>query len=500
MNRLLTHLTLCAFLWAPICLAHEGHNDAFSEGAESESAKEIEVDEQGIKALGLKMGTADTASVNDILRATGEVKAAETNFFDVNAPVSGAVRAVYVQQNDAVRRGQPLAMIHSIEVAQALSNLIAEKTKTNGDIERVKTQYRSEITLQEKEVQITQSEYQRQESLFKEGIASKKAFQVASNEYEKSKVKLSALRTKQSQEILLLRRQLEAQIKNIKGQLKIMGVSGAVADKAVAGATVTADLPILSPVSGVVTFRDMTLGERVDPNKRLFSIVDLTPIWVMIDVYQEKLPQIHLDQSVKIVVPSGQSLEGAISSIDTNVDPVKKTVHVRVVAENAQGILKPGAFVTAEIVLGSTLSGRVVVPGTAVVERGGKHLVYMRHESHFEPVEVQVGQETRGKIEILSGIDRGDQIVIDGARQLLAQSMIKGHSEEHSGKGHDEHGAHGEHEEAMKDKTRPEVMMVIMFLSGIAATIAAVGAFSFLRRRSKRDMSSTKETRAKIDA
>lgn len=484
---------LTSLLLMPAAFAHGDHGDAFSESGEAKGAKEVEVDEQGIKALGIKLAKVSTGYVDEVLKATGEVKPAETRAFDVTAPIAGSVRQVYASQNDSVRSGQVLATIHSIEVAQMLTDLVSEKTKITSDIEKLKTQYQSEITLLHKELELSSSEYQRQKQLFEEGIAARKTYLQAANEHEKNKVRLATVKTKEAQETALLKKQLQLHIKNIKGQLAIMGIPAASADRALAGGSVTADLAIRSPVSGIVTFREVTLGERVEPSKKLFSVVDLSPIWVVIDVFQEQLPKIRLGQSVKVISPSLQTMQGKISSIDSNVDPIKKTVHVRVVAENQLGTLRPGAFVNAEIVLGSTPSGNIVVPSMAVVESAGKHMVYQRHEKHFEPTEVQIGKETNGKTEIVSGIKPGSEIVVEGARQLLAQGMLKARAEEHEGPGHDEHDAHGEHEETMEHATKPEVSMITMFMAGLATACAAIGSIFLIRMRFRKKTTIVRE-------
>lgn len=501
----------------PMALAHEGHNDAFAGGAGS-GPVEVEVDEQGIKALGIKTSAASAGKIDDLLKATGEVRAAETNSFDVSVPVSGAVRAVYVKQNDSVKKGQSLGLIHSIEVAQTLSGLLAERTKTRGEIERVKTQYAGEITLQDKEVQLTKAEYERQESLFKEGIAAKKAYQEAQGDYEKAKVKLSTLKTKLVQEINLQNEQLKAHIQNVKGQLEIMGISSRDADRALSGHDVTADLPISSPVDGVVTFRDVTVGERVDPAKKLFSIVDLSPIWIMLDVFQEELPRIAIGQSVKVSTPAGNEIRGSISSIDSNVDPEKKTVHVRVVSENPGGTLRPGTFVQAQILIGSVESAGVVVPNGAILESEGKHFVYTRHDDHFEPKEVEVGQQNPSIAEITSGLDVGDDVVVQGAKQLLAQGILgakstgrhedgaESESDQHGAestghKGHEHsHDNHGAHVASMETISKPEVLMVMMFLAGAVTTSVIGAALVFFRKKKYLKVNSTKEIRAKVDA
>lgn len=491
MKKIALVLALTYFLAVPASLAHGDHDDSFSEGGTEGGAKEVEVDQQGIKALGIKLGKVSTGSVDDVLKATGEVKPAETREFEVTAPVAGAVRNVFAKQNDTVRSGQVLATIHSVETAQMLTDLVSEKTKITSEIEKLKTQYQSDITLQKNEVELLALEYQRQEQLFNEKIAAHKTYQQAFYDYERAKVKLSTLKTKELQDIALLQKQLKLYINNVKAQLKIMGISSKSADTALAGGTVSADLSIKSPVSGVVTFREVTLGERVEPSKKLFSVVDLSPIWIVIDVFQEQLQKIRIGQSVKVISPSSKTMQGIISSIDSNVDPVKKTVHVRVVAENKDGALRPGAFVNAEIVLGSTPSGNVFVPSDAVIESAGKHVVYGRHEKHFEPAEVEIGKVTNGKTEVLSGLKPGEEIVVEGARQLLAQGMLSARAEEHKGEGHDEHDAHGEHAKTMEPASKPEVTMIMMFMAGLATACATIASVFLIRMRLARSARTT---------
>lgn len=500
--RKLAPLFLLLYLLAPSAvLPHEGHNDAFKEGG-SQTAEPVEVDAQGVEALGIKTSTASPGTIQNILKATGEVKAAETNAFDVNALVSGTVRSVYAKHGDQVRKGQLLATIHSMEVADHLTDLITERNKIQADIDRTRMQYQSEISLQQKEVELTDLEYKRQQSLLQEKIAALKTFQQAKNDYEKAKVKLVSLKSRQAQEIQLLRKQLQATTVNMKAQLKIMGISSSAVDRALAGGGVTADLPIMSPVNGVVTLRDVSIGQRVEPGKQIFSIVNLNPIWVMVDVFQEQIPSIRLGQQVQLKTASEQSVMGTISSIDSIVDPVKKTLHVRIVANNSSGILRPGMFVTAEIEVGQTTSGNIVLPSTAIVDSGDKHLVYKRSGNSYTPAQVVLGQQGRGRVEIVQGVSEGDVIVTEGAKQLLAQGMIGAAAEaehEHEGPGHDEHEAHDEHESA-GSRMRPEVLGVTTFVGGLLTAVLAYFAIRFAQRRSRATVSHKVEEKAKVDA
>jgi multidrug efflux pump subunit AcrA (membrane-fusion protein) len=462
--------------------AHEGENEAFT-GEDSGTLSAVEVDSQGLRALGITIGLPIMAATPKRLKATGEVQAAETRLFNVNAPSAGAVRAVYAKQGDTVSAGQPLAVINSVEIAQSLTNLLSERNKMLSDIERIKTQYRGDIELLEKELQLLQVELDRQQSLLSEGITSRRNFQQATNDVEKAKVKLSTLRTRQQQEIALIGKQLSLSVETAKGQLRIQGLPSGAVDRALSGAGVSPDITINAPVSGIVTFRDLTLGERIDSSKKLFEIVDLSPIWVVIDVFQEQLPEIQLGQTVQILTPANQRISGTISSIDSVIDPVKKTLHVRIVSANREHILRPGMFVSANIELGTVAGSSLQVPGAAIVEKAEKHYVYKREGDHFEPVEVTVGQINGDRTEVLAGLQGNEQIALAGAKQLLAQSMLKGHSDEHEGPGHDEHDAHALHEHASQAEPNQAAGNVMLFVGGALTAGLAMALFAFLSRR-----------------
>lgn len=427
----MSHLITLILVWvmatsqAP---AHEGHNEAFStEGTSAgatSSTKPIQVDTEGQKAIGLKVQAVQAGGLEKTLQATGRVQAADNRASDINPPVSGMVRQVFAKQGDWVSKGQTLATIHSPEIAQTLSTLLQERARIQAEIATTRTQAQRDIAVQSNQVELTQANFNREQTLLNEGITARRDFIEAQAAYRTAQSELAATKRQSAQQITLLQRQLGVTTTAVRSQLRAMGLPASTVDSAIANWGVTAQIPIVSPVSGFVTFRDMTLGETIDPAKRIFSIVNLSPIWVVVDIFQEQIPLIHKGQGVRIQTAAGQAIHGEISSIGAAVNPDNRTLPVRIVSANAGGMLKPGMTVRAEIVTGKTGGNQIVIPVSAVIEESGRSLVYVKEGNAFQPVYVQTGQRTSENVAILGGLFPGDLVVVTGAKQIYAQRLL----------------------------------------------------------------------------
>lgn len=486
-------IALCFYFLAALAgsvLAHEGDNEAFQHEGSDGTPQRVEVDEQVIRALEIKVEPVKTGVVKNSLQATGEVKAAETQSFDVNPSVSGVVKQVFAKQGDVVKKGETLATVHSIEVADNLTKLLNEKTRISGEIAKVKTQYDSDIKLQQNTVDLAKVTFDREEGLLKEGISALKNYQQAKNAFQSAQVKLQTLQQRSMQDVKLLEKELSVTVASAKGQLKIMGIAESTVDKSLSSGQVTADLPILAPVGGTITTRNITLGERVDAEHTVFSIVNLDPIWVMVDVYQEQIPRVKLNQQVTITTPSREVLHGTISSVGSIVDEDTKTLHVRIVAQNPKGILRPGMFVEAQISTGDGDKKALVVPESAISTFKEKPYVFVQHENHFEPKFVTVGSHSDELIEVTDGLKEGELVVTSGAAQLAAQALLKPGAEgEHAD---EENANHSEHEHEGARANGP-VQMLIYFFVGFVTAVATVLIWIAVINKNKKSGSSDAE-------
>lgn len=457
-------------------IAHEGHNEAFStEGsaASSSSSKPIQVDAEGQKAIGLKVQAVRTGGLDQTLQTTGKVQAAENRASDINAPVAGVVRQVLVKQGDWVSKGQTLATIHSPEIAQTLSTLLQERARVQAEIATTRTQAQRDIAVQSNQVELTRANFQREQTLLSEGITAGRDFLEAQSAYRTAQAELDATRRQSAQQITLLQRQLGVTTSAVKSQLRAMGLPGPSIDRAIANWGVTAQIPIVSPVSGFITFRDITLGASVDPAKRIFSIVNLSPIWVVVDVFQEQIPQIRTGQQVRLQTAARQTIQGEISSIGTVVNPDNRTLPVRIVSSNVGGLLKPGMFVKAEIVTGQSGGKQIVVPSSAVIEENGQTLVYVKEGNTFQPVYVRIGSRTSETLAVQDGLFPGDLVVIQGAKQLYAQRVLGAHEA-------------GETDEHSTEENSPGSDLWLGIGIGLLVAGAGIFAWYLLRKRPRR--------------
>ncbi|MEB3279931.1 MAG: efflux RND transporter periplasmic adaptor subunit [Lyngbya sp.] len=186
---------------------------------------------------------------------------------------------------------------------------------------------------------------------------------------------------------------------------------------------------ITSPISGVVSHREITLGQSVDAaGLPLMAVQDNSQVWATANLYEKDVAQVRLGQKVRLKVNSlpGQVFEGRIAQISPIVEGETRAIPVRAELENTENLLKPGMFAELELITEKTANSVLSIPENAIVEANGKTLVYVQNGQDFTPVEVRLGQQFADKVEILQGLFEGDKIVTEGAIQLYAQSLRGG--------------------------------------------------------------------------
>lgn len=186
-------------------------------------------------------------------------------------------------------------------------------------------------------------------------------------------------------------------------------------------------LPIYTPLSGVVIEKMMQQGQYVNTGEVLFNIADLSTVWVEVEVYENEFPNIHIGQQVEIRSQSfpGKPFSGKIAYIYPFLDPKTRTVKARVEMANPGMKLKPDMFVNAIIKV--PLGSAIVVPVTAVIDTGKRQVVWVETSTGmFEPRDVQVGQTSNDKIQILSGLKAGDKVAVSGGYLIDSESQLKG--------------------------------------------------------------------------
>jgi RND family efflux transporter MFP subunit len=181
-----------------------------------------------------------------------------------------------------------------------------------------------------------------------------------------------------------------------------------------------------APADGFVITRNAYAGQMAKPDMELYTLADLTRVWIVADIYESDAAQIRLGQSA-IVEPAyapGRRFQARITNILPQVDSETRTLKVRMEANNPDFFLRPDLYVNVEFPMAS--ASHVSVPEDAVIDTGGSQTVYIgRGEGRFEPRRVEVGERSEGRVEILSGLKAGERIVISGAFLVDSESRMR---------------------------------------------------------------------------
>jgi Cu(I)/Ag(I) efflux system membrane fusion protein len=219
----------------------------------------------------------------------------------------------------------------------------------------------------------------------------------------------------------------EGLVSSAKQRLMLFGVKESqIADMEKAGKP-NIRLPIYTPLSGIVIEKMVQQGQYVNTGEALFNIADLSTVWIEVEVYENEFPNIHVGQQVEIRSQSypGKPFSGKIAFIYPFLDPKTRTVKARVEMPNSGMKLKPDMFVNAIIKV--PLGTSIAVPVTAVIDTGTRQVVWIETSAGmFEPRDVQVGQTSNDKIQILSGLKSGDKVAVSGGYLIDSESQLKG--------------------------------------------------------------------------
>jgi RND family efflux transporter MFP subunit len=189
------------------------------------------------------------------------------------------------------------------------------------------------------------------------------------------------------------------------------------------------ELVVYSPVTGLVTERSVYHhGRYVTPEMDLYTIVDLTHVWALGEIYEYELPLLHLGQTVIVEMPYGnasQSLIGTVSYIYPFVNPSTRTGQIRMEFNNFDYKLKPDMFVNLKLNVG--LGRQLTVPEDAVLDTGTQQYVFIdKGSGYFEPREVKVGERASGFYLLKGGVKSGEQVVTSANFILDSESRLKG--------------------------------------------------------------------------
>jgi RND family efflux transporter MFP subunit len=343
---------------------YAGSAPADSTSANSMAPGTVQISAEKQQLIGMTYGTAEYQTVTDSIRAAARVTMDETRISKVQPRIEGWIDQVFADfTGKAVREGDPLLTIYSPEA-----------------------------------------------------LATQQEFLLA----------MKAQKTVHSNPIHEMQESTDNMVGAARKRLELWDIGDAQIDEVARTGQPIKNLTLTAPRSGFIIDRNAYPKQHVTPDTVLYTVADLSTVWVIADVFEYETANVRLNQGVSLTVASfpGRVFHGRISYILPGVDPATRTLKVRVQFDNPGFALKPDMFGEAEISSGG--ARKLVVPETAVLNSGDRQVVFLdRGEGRFEPRNVTIGSQSGGFIEILSGLQASERIVTSGNFLIDSESQLK---------------------------------------------------------------------------
>jgi cobalt-zinc-cadmium efflux system membrane fusion protein len=359
---------------------HEGHDEHGEEGG-------IKMTADVQKQNGVVIAPAKKHRLGGAINATGKVEANADKIAHVSPRIPGKIVAVKASLGDSVSAGQTLATLDSVELGEALNRYHQSRTK---------------LTL-------AQSSMDRIKGLVEKKIAARKDILLAETDFKTA----------------------EAELHTDEERLSLYGVTTAELEGSNRKKPL---LPVRSPIGGVITEKHAIVGELSDPSKSLYTVADLSSVWVMVDINENDLAKISKGQNAIVIIGAYPDLKfrGRINHIADAVDQTTRTVKARIEVANPGRKLKPEMFATAELALKGDAPPVLAVPEDALQELEGKKVLFVTDNgTEFKVRPIEAGRAAHGMVEIVSGLKEGERYAIKGSFMLKAEQK-KGELEGHN--------------------------------------------------------------------
>ncbi len=216
-------------------------------------------------------------------------------------------------------------------------------------------------------------------------------------------------------------------IEKARNRLRLLGVTEGTISTIQKNRKSLNTVPLVANASGVVTMLGAREGMYVTPSMEVVTIADLGKIWVLVDIYEHQIDWLAEGLTAEIKVPAypGRTWEGKVEYIYPELDPKSRTLKVRLAFDNPEGLLKANMFADV-VIYGGPKRDTLSVPAEAVITTGKRDTVVMAlGEGRFQPVDVVTGMRTDDRVEILSGIKAGDEVVVSGQFLIDSESSLQ---------------------------------------------------------------------------
>ncbi len=403
------------------------------------AGEEVSLSAEALAVAKLEFAEVTARAGGGLLRVTGSVEVNQQQTQQATPLVSGRVERVYVALGDRVRVGQPLAIIASPQIAQMHGKLHEAETKlalAQRELERVqKVENRAAVLTTKARLDEAEAALTRTRRLIEVGagagkdlIAAETAYKTAKAEYDfQNNIALN----KELQEARAEVETSRVDVAHIRDEMKSLGAPVSEEEHSQHGDDHKRDTSLIAlraPVSGTVTERLANAGAGIEPGKPLFTIANLSTVWVIANVPEAQVSRLRVGTAARIssATLGGDARTGRVTYIDPQLNEETRTAKVRIELANAGERLKGGMFVEVEFqVSGAEAAGEELSVPTAAIQRMGERaVVFIADENepgHFKVREVELGGERNGYRVITGGVKAGERVVTKGSFTLKSQ-------------------------------------------------------------------------------
>lgn len=335
----------------------------------------LKLSDEDIKVAGIKVEPLQEQEIAHQLVVTATIQANQDRLAKVAPRISGRIAGVMAKLGDRVVAGQALASLDSIEMGEARSAYLQASS----------------------EAAVAKANFDRAEKLQAEQIISQKDYLRTRADHEKARANARAASEK----------------------LQMLGVAPAGA--AASGLSI---FPLTAPFAGTVIEKKAVLGELATTDKALFTIADLSTVWIEANLFEKDLARLKTgaDAQVTVTAYPNEVFKGKLTYIGSTIDKDTRTLGGRIEVRNADGRLKPEMFASAAITTGGALKG-LILPDSAIVLINEQPTVFIQEAKHFEARPIEIGEKLNGRVVVKSGVKAEDLVVMTGAYALKARML-----------------------------------------------------------------------------
>lgn len=338
---------------------------AVAVGSTPEQRATFRVEPEWQQAIGVRSAVVAPRTLEQSLRLPGRVAMDETRMVDVNLRVAGWIETLHVgETGQVVEAGQKLLDLYSPELVTAQRDLL---------------------------------------------VAVENADRLAASPVEEARDGAASL------------------VRASRQRLLRFGLTEVQVDEVAHGGELRETIPILAPSDGYVLEKMAVDGMRVDPGMRLYRIVDLSTVWVLVDVFEGDAGFVRVGQPATFRLSYGgdSAWRGRVDYVYPTLDPGTRTLRVRLVFRNSDLQLRPEMY--GDVVFERRTETALAVPDEAVLDLGTRQIVFVKLDNdRLQAREVEVGPEIGGWRSLLAGVTAGERVVTSGNFLIDAESKVRG--------------------------------------------------------------------------